>query len=345
MEESSRYCKVCVTGGAGFIGSSLIKKLLNKGSYYVHATLRNLGDTSKVNLLKSLPGADSRMQLFEADIYNPQQFDAAIKDCKFVFHVATPLMHSQHSQYKDMTEATVAGVESIIMSCIRTGTVRRLIYTASVVAASPLKDDESGFKDFMDENCWTPIHHPFVTSSQHKSDIAQMLQDYTISKTESEKAALRLGDAGNLELVTLACGLVGGDTVLSYTPTSTAVFVSQLTEIESHFQSLRYLEELLGNVPILHIEDACEAHIFCMEKDSLHGRFLCGSNYVSSAEIAVYFQQKFPEFQVKQVYTEGPQRTVKWASTKLIDQGFKYNYDMKMILDDCVKCARRLDGI
>ncbi|XP_021760342.1 putative anthocyanidin reductase [Chenopodium quinoa] len=152
MEENNRYCKVCVTGGSGFIGSCLIKMLFNKGNYYVHATLRNL-----VNRLKGLEGAETRLKLFEADIYNPQQFDGAIKDCKFVFHVATPLLHTQQSQYKGLTEASLAGVKSIIKSCIRSGTVRRLIYTASVMAASPLKDDEGGLKDFMDENCWTSV--------------------------------------------------------------------------------------------------------------------------------------------------------------------------------------------
>ena len=44
------------------------------------------------------------------------------------------------------------------MYCERSGTVKRLIYTASVVAASPLKDDGTGFKDFMDETCWTPLN-------------------------------------------------------------------------------------------------------------------------------------------------------------------------------------------
>ena len=52
----------------------------------------------------------------------------------------------------------MAASKSIALSCVRAGTVKRLIYTASVVSASPLKEDGSGFKDAMDENCWTPLN-------------------------------------------------------------------------------------------------------------------------------------------------------------------------------------------
>jgi len=61
------------------------------------------------------------------------------------------------AQFRSIEEAAIAGVKSIAEICIESRTVRRLIYTGTVVAASPLKDDESGYKDFIDETCWTPL--------------------------------------------------------------------------------------------------------------------------------------------------------------------------------------------
>lgn len=51
------------------------------------------GDASKVGLLKGLAHSDTRLKLFEADIYNPDEFASAIEGCEVVFHVATPLQH------------------------------------------------------------------------------------------------------------------------------------------------------------------------------------------------------------------------------------------------------------
>ncbi|KAL5571390.1 hypothetical protein UlMin_020987 [Ulmus minor] len=332
--------KVCVTGSAGYIASWLLKKLLDKG-YTVHGTLRNLDDVSKVRLLKSFPGADTRLVLFEADIYNPDSFENAIQGCDFVFHVATPLLHSETSvQYKNTSEASVGAAKSIAMCCTRSGTVRRLIYTASIVAASPFKDDGTAFKDFMDETCWTPFNLS-VPFSNH------FLKAYQDSKTLTEKELLSFENknGGGLEVVTLVCGLVGGDTLLSFTPVTSAIIISQLTNNEINYNSLRYLEELNGKIPIVHIQDVCEAHIFCMENPSLKGRFLCASSFISSVEIAAYYREKYPKFHVEKEYLEGPKRNIRWASSKLNDEGFAYKYDAKMILDECISCAVRLGDL
>ncbi|XP_034709610.1 anthocyanidin reductase ((2S)-flavan-3-ol-forming)-like [Vitis riparia] len=337
MEKMS--CKVCVTGGSGYIGSYLVKKLLQKG-YTVHTTLRNMEDHAKVGLLQSFPNAETRLKLFQADIYNPDEFEEAIKGCEFVFHVATPLHHSEGFQYKNTTEAAIAGAKSIAMSCIKSGSVRRLIYTATVMAASPLTDDGSSFKDSMDESCWTPpnLSLPYTNS---------FVEDYTDSKTLAEKEILSFGNNSNggLEVVTLACGLVGGDTLLSYTPASVAVLIAQLTDNPYHYQLLRFLEESLGKIPIIHIDDVCEAHIFCMEKPSIHGRFLCTNSYISSAEITDYYQKNHPQFDIKPEYLNGPKRKIKWGSTKLIEEGFEYKYDTSMILDDSIKCGRKMGDL
>lgn len=120
-----------------------------------------------------------------------------------------------------------------------------------------------------------------------------LLQAYTQSKTLAEQEVL--GYNGELEVVSLACGLVGGDTLLSYMTPSVGTLISPLTSHESYYISLKFIEELLGKIPLVHIDDVCEAHIFCMEKSFIGGRFLCASDYVSVAEIARCLKKYYPD--------------------------------------------------
>ncbi|KVH89065.1 NAD-dependent epimerase/dehydratase [Cynara cardunculus var. scolymus] len=272
MESKSR-CKVCVTGGAGYIGSALVHSLLQNG-YTVHATLRNLD-------------AEERLHLFEADIYRPQEFEEAIQGCVYVFHLATPIYDTSGYKYNDKIKATISAVKKIVDVCIQSRTVKRLIYTASVVAASPLKDDGSGYKTTMDESCWTPFHINVPYSND-------FVKEYTEAKTRAEQEILKIGEdeANELEVVTLSCGLVGG-----------------------------------------------------RETPMVNGRFLCSSSYITSAEMAKYYQENYPQFHLKQEYFEGPKRDIKWGSRKLEDEGFSYKHDAKTILDDCIEYARRSGNI
>ncbi|KAI3930451.1 hypothetical protein MKW92_000724 [Papaver armeniacum] len=350
MADRGNYT-VCVTGGAGFIGSSIVKKLLDKG-HNVRATLRNLSDENKVGLLKKLEGAEARLELFQADIYKPEEFDVVIKGCDYVFHVATPLQHSTEKshQYKNTTEAAIAGAKSIGESCIRSGTVRRLIYTASVASASPLKEDRTGYKDVVDESCWTPLGHHFPYAND-------FVEAYIDSKSLSEKEILKFGDKDinggvEFEAVSLTCGLVGGDTILSYLPDSIGVLASHPTVIPNHtpkHENLKFLEAVVGKVPVVHIEDIVDAHLFCMEQASMNGRYLCANGYVTVNEIGDYFRQYHPELTIAQEQeSEGDEkleRNIHWGSTKLSDLGFVYKCNVKRTLDDSVKCVKKFGDI
>ncbi|KAL9167624.1 hypothetical protein ABFS82_05G109700 [Erythranthe guttata] len=325
--------KVCVTGGSGYLGSCLVKKLLH-GGFTVHTTLRNLGENSKTSLLNTLPGAETRLKLFEADIYNPREFETAIQGCQYVFHMATPLLHTQNSTYKDTTEAAIAGVKSIAESCLRSQTVKRLVYTSSVMAASPLTEDGSCFKPVMDEFCWSPLNLSYTYSTDFNLD-------YVKSKTLSEKEILRY-DNGSMEVVSLACGLVGGETLLSYLPSSLPVVLSQLIGDRSAFDALMFLQELMGSIPMVHIDDVCDAHIFCIEKTSINGRFLCAAESCTVEEIADCYQQIHPEFPVPEGFKCGPDGRSKCELSKLRKEGFEFKYGLKEILNDSVECAKRL---
>ncbi|CAK9319136.1 unnamed protein product [Citrullus colocynthis] len=337
MAESG-WLRVCVTGGSGYVASSLIQNLLLKG-YFVHATLRNLDDESKVGILKKLPNANTNLVLFKADIYEPHQFEAAIRGCHFVFHIATPLIHTHGTQFINTTEASVKAAMKIAKLCVELGTVRRLIYTASVASMSPMKDEGSGFKEFLDESCWTPLNlsYPFCNS---------FFEEYTESKTITEKELLKFGESkesGQLEVVTLGCGLIAGDSPHPSPASTTIISFSQFIDESEPFKSLRFLEELDGKVPLVHIDDVCDAHIFCMEQSSISGRFLCASSFLSSSDIANYYHLHHPQLQQKHgACDEVANRNIKMNSNKLIERGFKYKYDGDMILEDVFRCCKAL---
>lgn len=125
------------------------------------------------------------------------------------------------------------------------------------------------------------------------------------SKTLAEKEVLSYNEDENsdqLEVVTLACGLVAGGTLQNYPSTSIGCVLSQLTGNLILYEGLRFLQEMLGTIPLIHIDDVCEAHIFCMEKPVMKGRFLCSAVNATINEIADFYCENYPEFKIIEEY-------------------------------------------
>ncbi|KAK4748677.1 hypothetical protein SAY87_015263 [Trapa incisa] len=331
--------KVCVTGGSGYIASWLIRKLL-LGGYTVHATLRNLEDRSKVDFLRSLPHGQTNLVLFQADMFNPVEFEPAIEGCRTVFHASHPVLFgASKDQLENLPAVVVEAVRTIAASCIRSGSVQRLIYIGSVTAMSLLNKDGTGYRStILDESVWTPLDLPISCSIE--SSLA-----YYKSKTLAEKEVLKyneMEDCG-LEVVSLNCAMVAGETILSDVSLSTRLLIAPILGDGEAFSGLKLLQDLLGMVPLVHIDDACEALIFCAEQRSMKGRFLCSAADISIREISAYFQENYPKFEIAEEFMGEPlESRARCDNSRLIKMGFQYKHDLKEILDDSVRCAMRL---
>ncbi|EOX96220.1 NAD(P)-binding Rossmann-fold superfamily protein, putative [Theobroma cacao] len=125
---------VCVTVGTGYIGSWLIKVLLEKG-YAVHTTIRpDPGNKRDVSFLTSLSGADERLKIFRADLSDPETFGAAIEGCKGVLHVASPMDFQDNEPEAVVTKRAIDGALGILKTCLRSKTVKRVVFTSSIAS-------------------------------------------------------------------------------------------------------------------------------------------------------------------------------------------------------------------
>jgi nucleoside-diphosphate-sugar epimerase len=114
-----------VTGGAGFIGSSIAEALLKAGD-----TVRVLDDFSsgRRENLESLPG---RIELVEGSIVDPETVGRAMRGVEVVFHEAA--IPSVVRSVERPQATMLAGVQgtTVVLDVARTAGTKRVIFAAS----------------------------------------------------------------------------------------------------------------------------------------------------------------------------------------------------------------------
>ena len=114
-----------VTGGAGFIGSHIVHRLLREG-----AKVRVVDNfsTGKKGRLRDV---DSSIELIEDDITDRRVCDRAVQGVGYVLHqAAVPSVHRSIQDPVETNRANVIGTLNLLESCRQHG-VRRLVYAAS----------------------------------------------------------------------------------------------------------------------------------------------------------------------------------------------------------------------
>nr|AEQ04697.1 dihydroflavonol 4-reductase [Lycium barbarum] len=314
---------VCVTGASGFIGSWLVMRLLERG-YNVHATVRDPENKKKVKHLLELPKADTNLTLWKADLTVEGSFDEAIQGCQGVFHVATPMDFESKDPENEVIKPTVRGMLSIIESCVKANTVRRLVFTSS---AGTL-DVQEHQKLFYDETSWSDLDFIYA-----KKMTGWM---YFVSKILAEKAAMEEAKKNNIDFISIIPPLVVGPFITPTFPPSLITALSLITGNEAHYCIIKQGQ-------YVHLDDLCEAHIFLYEHPKAEGRYICSSHHAIIYDVAKMVRQKWPEYYVptefKGIDKDLP--IISFSSKKLMDMGFQFKYTLEDMYKGAIETCRQ----
>ncbi|WOL06345.1 hypothetical protein Cni_G15077 [Canna indica] len=310
---------VCVTGGSGFIGSWLVRLLLERG-YTVHATVMHLEDEAETAHLRSLPDAANRLRLFEIDLLDPASVLAAIQGASGVFHLASPCtVNRVEDPQRELLDPAVKGTLNVLRAAKESG-VGRVVVTSSISAIIPSPGWPADV--VKDESCWTDLDY-----------CRQKELWYPASKTLAEKAAWEFAKENGLDVVVVNPGTVMGPVI----PPTINASMAMLLRLLQGF-SEEYADFYMGPV---HVKDVALAHILLYENPSAAGRHLCVESIAHWSDFASKVAQLYPEYKVPRFPkdTQPGLLRAQNAAKKLIELGMEF-ISMEQIIKDSVESLK-----
>lgn len=238
--------KVFVTGGSGFIGSHVVRRLLELGKDVTVLVLP--GDPAP--LLDGLP-----VRRVEGDLAEEGTLAVAMQGCDLVFHLAA-IYALWLPRPALMYEVNVGGTRRMLAAAAKAG-VKRLVHTSSIAAVGYLAG-----RGVADE-----------TTRFDEWDVAD---DYVLSKYISELEALRPDHLAALDVVAVNPAFPFGPGDIAPTPTGRMV--------DTALKGLMpvYVD---GGLNAVDVRDVAEGHLLAAERGRPGERYILGAHNLTFEEI------------------------------------------------------------
>ena len=243
--------KVLLTGISGYIGNHCAVELLKHG-YSVRGSVRSLSKSQKViDAIKKEVDPKDNLEFCELNLLSDAGWDAAMKDCEYVLHVASPFINSEPKDENEYIRPAVDGTMRALRAAKKVG-VKRVVLTSSMVS---MLGDSAQSMDVTPET-WTNVD-------------AKNTSAYSKSKTLAEKAAWDFihaqTDATPMELTVVNPGPVFGPSLSGdLSGTSMTMFKQMLT----------------GKMPMVpqaginmsDVRDIAKIHVLALENEKANGK-------------------------------------------------------------------------
>jgi nucleoside-diphosphate-sugar epimerase len=171
--------KALVTGATGFVGSNLVRSLLQRGD-----EVRILAREAH----RAAPLRDAGAEVRLGDLGRPTSLKGIADGMDAVFHLGSVMRGSAI----EFERVDVQGTEQLLAEAQRAG-VRRYVYASTLAGYGPA---ETGASSVIDES--RPL------------DVTGRLGNYAQAKARCEKAVLEANARGQTQCVVLRLGLVCG---------------------------------------------------------------------------------------------------------------------------------------
>ena len=238
--------KTLITGATGFVGSAVLRQLINTG-HSVRALIRPNSDR------RNLAGLS--IEICTGDLTDRASLDRALAGCSVLFHVAADYRLWVINP-REIYEANVTGTRNIMLAAAHAG-VTRIVYTSSV-ATLGLNPDGSP----ADEN--TPV------------SLADMIGHYKRSKFLAEAEVKRLAEEEGLPVIIVNPSTPVGPRDIKPTPTGRIIVDAASGRMPAYVDT---------GLNLAHVDDVAAGHLLALESGKIGERYVLGAVNMTLKEI------------------------------------------------------------
>jgi nucleoside-diphosphate-sugar epimerase len=119
---------ILVTGAAGFIGSRLVKNLLDRGFRNLRCFVRPSSEMARIEALRSHCRDGARIETVKGNLLSREDCNAATKDVALIFHLAAG---RAEKSFPEAFLNSVVTTRNLLEECLRERSLRRFVNVSS----------------------------------------------------------------------------------------------------------------------------------------------------------------------------------------------------------------------